>query len=189
MPDGASCKFVLARQALAATTYDTKVGSSGSLQTHCCYLNTVLTRLCNTQGCCALSTCFNPCRLALPSSSKHGIMEVYNAATPGGDVLCQIKAHKSPVAVMAWNEDASLLASASQKGTVLRVHSIPQVRCVKSSKALTVVLLCTQVSSNKLKGLADKPPGRHMLPIRQGYWPRGQLQFGTNTCMPITECM
>lgn len=54
-------------------------------------------------------------------------MEVYNAATPGGDVLCQIKAHKSPVAVMAWNEDASLLASASQKGTVLRVHQVPQV--------------------------------------------------------------
>ena len=54
-------------------------------------------------------------------------MEVYNAATPGGDVLCQIKAHKSPVAVMVWNEDASLLASASQKGTVLRVHQVPQV--------------------------------------------------------------
>lgn len=54
-------------------------------------------------------------------------MEVYNAAAPGGDVLCQVKAHKSPVAVMAWNEDASLLASASQKGTILRVHQIPQV--------------------------------------------------------------
>ena len=29
-------------------------------------------------------------------------------------------------AVMAWNADGSLLASASQKGTVLRVHRLPQ---------------------------------------------------------------
>jgi autophagy-related protein 18 len=29
-------------------------------------------------------------------------------------------------AVMAWNHEGSLLASASQKGTVLRVHRLPQ---------------------------------------------------------------
>ncbi len=27
---------------------------------------------------------------------------------------------------MAWNHEGSLLASASQKGTVLRVHRLPQ---------------------------------------------------------------
>jgi ABC-type Fe3+-hydroxamate transport system substrate-binding protein len=54
-------------------------------------------------------------------------MRVYNAAITGSSVECEVTAHNSPVAVMAWNEDASLLASASNKGTVLRVHKMPQV--------------------------------------------------------------
>ena len=79
------------------------------------------------QGCCALSTCFDPCLLALPSSSTRGTMRVYNAGITGSSVECEVTAHNSPVAVMAWNQDASLLASASNKGTVLRVHKMPQV--------------------------------------------------------------
>jgi len=82
---------------------------------------------CVMQGCCALSTCFDPCLLALPSSSTSGTMRVYNAAITGSSVECEVTAHNSPVAVMAWNQDASLLASASNKGTVLRVHKMPQV--------------------------------------------------------------
>jgi len=85
------------------------------------------TCFCVKQGCCALSTCFDPCLLALPSSSTSGTMRVYNAAITGSSVECEVTAHNSPVAVMAWNEDASLLASASNKGTVLRVHKMPQV--------------------------------------------------------------
>ena len=79
------------------------------------------------QGCCALSTCFEPCLLALPSSSSSGTMRIYNAAITGSSVECEVTAHNSAVAVMAWNQDASLLASASNKGTVLRVHRMPQV--------------------------------------------------------------
>lgn len=54
-------------------------------------------------------------------------MRVYNAAVTGSSVECEVTAHNSPIAVMAWNQDASLLASASSKGTVLRVHRMPQV--------------------------------------------------------------
>lgn len=86
----------------------------------------------NPQGCCALSTCFDPCLLALPSSSTRGTMRVYNAAVTGSSVECEVTAHNSPIAVMAWNQDASLLASASSKGTVLRVHRMPQANKVYS---------------------------------------------------------
>ena len=79
------------------------------------------------QGCCALSTCFDPCLLALPSSDSKGTMRVYNAAITGSSVECEVTAHNSPIAVMAWSQDASLLASASSKGTVLRVHQMPKV--------------------------------------------------------------
>ena len=54
-------------------------------------------------------------------------MRVYNAAITGSSVECEVTAHNSPIAVMAWNQDASFLASASNKGTVLRVHQMPQV--------------------------------------------------------------
>ncbi|KAA6416714.1 MAG: autophagy-related 18-like [Trebouxia sp. A1-2] len=86
----------------------------------------------NPKGCCALCTCFDPCLLALPSSSTSGTMRVYNAAITGSSVECEVTAHNSPVAVMAWNQDASLLASASNKGTVLRVHKMPQANKVYS---------------------------------------------------------
>ena len=54
-------------------------------------------------------------------------MRVYNAAITGSSVDCELTAHNSPIAVMAWNQDATLLASASTKGTILRVHRLPQV--------------------------------------------------------------
>jgi hypothetical protein len=40
----------------------------------------------------------------------------------GVEVLCEAAAHASPLAAMAWYGDASLLATASTKGTVVRVH-------------------------------------------------------------------
>ena len=44
-----------------------------------------------------------------------------------------MEAHSAALqAAMCWNHDGSLLASASQKGTVLRVHRLPQ-----ASKAFT----------------------------------------------------
>ena len=60
-------------------------------------------------------------------------MRVYNAAITGSSVECEVTAHNSPIAVMAWNQDASLLASASSKGTVLRVHKLPQVVTAQDS--------------------------------------------------------
>ena len=46
----------------------------------------------------------------------------------GGNVLSEVTAHSSPLEALAWSHDASMLASASSKGTVIRVHRMPQVR-------------------------------------------------------------
>lgn len=45
----------------------------------------------------------------------------------------QIQAHRSPLAVMAFSSDGLLLATASDQGTVIRVHSIPQASKVNLS--------------------------------------------------------
>ncbi len=54
----------------------------------------------------------------------------------GGNVLCEVPAHNTPLEVMAWSHDASLLASASTKGTVIRVHRMPQVHTCSAVTAM-----------------------------------------------------
>jgi hypothetical protein len=44
-----------------------------------------------------------------------------------GQAICEVPVHRSPVARLAWSADASMLACASRKGTVLRVLRMPQV--------------------------------------------------------------
>ncbi|KAK9908866.1 hypothetical protein WJX75_003953 [Coccomyxa subellipsoidea] len=80
----------------------------------------------NPKGVCALTICSEPCLVALPSSTTDGTLRIYNLLAKEGNVLCEVAAHKSQVAAMCWNHDGSLLASASGKGTVLRVHRLPQ---------------------------------------------------------------
>jgi len=53
------------------------------------------------------------------------IRRVHNLMENGGEVLAEVAAHKSQLAILAWGPGAHLLASASTKGTVIRVH-----RCV-----------------------------------------------------------
>lgn len=81
----------------------------------------------NPRGLAALTVCSDPaCLLALPAEG--GAVRVYDAARSGGgggvDVLCELEAHRSPVSVMAWDEEGVLLATASKKGTVVRVHGV-----------------------------------------------------------------
>ena len=102
----------------------------------------------------ALSPCADPCLLALPSGSGGGSVRVYDlgptvdAATSGGSgsgggggggggcgggggrpvlpaPLFEIpRAHSAPLAAAAWSADASLLATASTKGTLVRVWEV-----------------------------------------------------------------
>ena len=49
------------------------------------------------QGVCALTICSEPCLVALPSSTTDGTLRIYNLLAAGGNVLCEIAAHKSQV--------------------------------------------------------------------------------------------
>lgn len=42
------------------------------------------------------------------------------------DTITEIQAHKSDIASLAWNDEGTLLASASTKGTVIRVFEMPR---------------------------------------------------------------
>jgi len=97
----------------------------------------------NPNAICALSSSSNDnCYIAYPSPvpppsslfSSHGSQQ----PSPSGDVLIFdavqqqvvniVQAHKSPVSCVSINSEATLLATASDKGTVIRVFSIPNAQ-------------------------------------------------------------
>lgn len=78
----------------------------------------------NPNGLCALSSNSDNCYLAYPGSNQIGEIQIFDAVNLRA--ITMIPAHDSPVASIAFNTPASLLATASEKGTVIRVFSIPE---------------------------------------------------------------
>ncbi len=109
----------------------------------------------NGRALAALTSCSSPCLLALPAASDSGLVRVHDLAHDGGHVLCELPAHRAPLATMAWSADGSMLATASQTGTVVRVWALPGVgRAAFSFRRGTVPA--------PLHCLSFSPPG---------YWP------------------
>ncbi|CAH2291971.1 WD repeat domain phosphoinositide-interacting 1 [Pelobates cultripes] len=87
-------------------------------------LKTLLDTPRNASGLCALSINHSNSYLALPGSSSVGEVMLYDANSLKTE--CTIPAHDSPLAAIAFNSTGTKLASASEKGTVIRVFSIPE---------------------------------------------------------------
>ncbi|KAM9281629.1 WD repeat domain phosphoinositide-interacting protein 1 isoform 4-T4 [Morus bassanus] len=86
-------------------------------------LKTILDTPPNTTGLCALSINHANSYLAYPGSATSGEITLYDGNTL--KTACTIPAHDGPLAALAFNSTGSKLASASEKGTVIRVFSIP----------------------------------------------------------------
>uniref|UniRef100_A0A672ZA05 WD repeat domain phosphoinositide-interacting protein 1-like n=1 Tax=Sphaeramia orbicularis TaxID=375764 RepID=A0A672ZA05_9TELE len=87
-------------------------------------LQTLLNTPPNPSGLCALSVNHSNSYLAYPGSATIGEIVVYDANNLTTVTL--IPAHDSPLAALTFNVSATRLASASEKGTVIRVFSIPE---------------------------------------------------------------
>ncbi|XP_014826269.1 PREDICTED: WD repeat domain phosphoinositide-interacting protein 1-like isoform X1 [Poecilia mexicana] len=87
-------------------------------------LKTLLDTPSNPSGLCALSTNQSSSYLAYPGSVTSGDIVVHD--TNSLSTVVTIPAHDSPLAALAFNASATKLASASEKGTVIRVFSVPE---------------------------------------------------------------
>lgn len=78
----------------------------------------------NRNGVLALSSAEDNCYLAYPGSHRVGTVFIFDALNFQN--VTSIAAHDGLLAALAFNANATLLATASEKGTVIRVFSIPQ---------------------------------------------------------------
>ncbi|XP_022666245.1 WD repeat domain phosphoinositide-interacting protein 2-like isoform X2 [Varroa jacobsoni] len=87
-------------------------------------LHTIRDTPANPKGVCALSsnTEKGVTYLAYPGSTSMGEIQIFDTENICAKIM--IPAHNSPLAALAFNANGSLLASASEKGTVIRVFSV-----------------------------------------------------------------
>ncbi|KAK9098024.1 hypothetical protein Syun_025069 [Stephania yunnanensis] len=76
----------------------------------------------NAKGLCAFSPSLDGCYLAIPASTTEGSVLVYNVMELHSH--CEIHAHRSPLAAMALSSNGMYMATASEQGTIIRVHLV-----------------------------------------------------------------
>ncbi|KAK7381906.1 hypothetical protein VNO80_00455 [Phaseolus coccineus] len=76
----------------------------------------------NIKGLCAFSPCLDACYLALPASTTKGSALLYNVMNC--HLHCEIDAHCSPLVAMALSSNGMYIATASEQGTIIRVHLV-----------------------------------------------------------------
>ncbi|KAJ3333209.1 autophagy protein [Blyttiomyces sp. JEL0837] len=79
----------------------------------------------NPNALCVLSPSSENCFLAYPpnTSGSSGDLLLFDAISLAGVTI--IPAHKSPLSCISFNYDGTMIATASDKGTVIRVFSVP----------------------------------------------------------------
>ncbi|GMI97570.1 ARABIDOPSIS THALIANA HOMOLOG OF YEAST AUTOPHAGY 18 (ATG18) B [Hibiscus trionum] len=78
----------------------------------------------NLKGLCAFSPSLDGCFLALPASTTKGAVLVYNVMEL--QLHCEIDAHRSPLAAIALSTNGKYIATASEQGTIIRVHLVSE---------------------------------------------------------------
>ncbi|KAM0943378.1 putative transcription factor WD40-like family [Dioscorea sansibarensis] len=78
----------------------------------------------NAKGLCAFSPSSEGSYLALPASTERGSVLIYNTIELSS--LCQIDAHRSALTAFVFSSSGMFLATASEQGTIIRVHLVSQ---------------------------------------------------------------
>ncbi|QHO50414.1 Autophagy-related proteinb [Arachis hypogaea] len=86
------------------------------------FLTSILAVRMNRQGICAFSTSLDACYLALPASTTKGSALLYNVMDR--HLHCEIEAHRSPLVAMILSSNGMYIATASEQGTIIRVHLV-----------------------------------------------------------------
>ncbi|KAG6599132.1 Autophagy-related protein 18b [Cucurbita argyrosperma subsp. argyrosperma] len=78
----------------------------------------------NLKGICAFSPSLDGCFLALPASITKGSLLLYNVMEL--QLHCEIDAHLAPLSTMVLSSNGMYIATASEQGTIIRVHLVSE---------------------------------------------------------------
>lgn len=97
----------------------------------------------NPKGLCAFSPSLDGSFLALPASTTKGSLLVYNVSDLR--LHCEIDAHRSPLAVLSLSSGGTHIATASEQGTMIRIHLVSDATKVnpQANLYLNVILIST----------------------------------------------
>ncbi|XP_017957582.1 WD repeat domain phosphoinositide-interacting protein 2 isoform X2 [Drosophila navojoa] len=84
-------------------------------------VHTIRDTPCNQLGLCALSSSSEHCYLAYPGSVTSGEVQIFDAINLHAKTM--IPAHDTPLAAIAFSPSGTEIATASERGTVIRVFS------------------------------------------------------------------
>lgn len=84
-------------------------------------VHTIRDTPCNPLGLCALSSSSEHCYLAYPGSVTSGEVQIFDAINLHAKTM--INAHDTPLAALAFSPSGTEIATASERGTVIRVFS------------------------------------------------------------------
>jgi len=106
-------------------------------------LHTIRETPSNPRGLCALSINSDNCFLAYPGSTASGEVQLFDAFNLQAKLM--IPAHDSPLAALCFNPSGTRLATASERGTVIRIFNVADgTRLVEFRRG---VKRCAQVYS------------------------------------------
>lgn len=121
--------------------------------------------------------------LAYPSSEQDGSLQIFNTFTL--QPVCAIQAHRTLVTKMAFNIEGTLLATASDRGTIVRVFNsetgqkLHQLR--RGSYAATIHYISFSLNSNMVAVTSDSDTVHIFKLIPDGDSPRRAQQAVGNS--------
>ncbi|CAN1328764.1 Autophagy-related protein 18b [Linum perenne] len=100
-------------------------------------LDTIVT-VPNSKGLCAFSPDVDGCFLALPASTTKGSVLLYNVMNV--HVHCEIDAHRAPLAAVSLSSNGTYIATASEQGTIIRVHHVLEATKVNAFQVSFLII-------------------------------------------------
>ncbi|XP_023328366.1 WD repeat domain phosphoinositide-interacting protein 2 [Eurytemora carolleeae] len=134
-------------------------------------LHTIRETPSNPRGLCALSINSDNCILAYPGSTTSGEVQLFDAFNLQAKLM--IPAHDAPLAALSFNPSGSRLASASVRGTVIRIFNVVDgtrlIEFRRGVKRCALVYSLAFSQDSQFLALASNTETIHIFRVEEGH--------------------
>jgi autophagy-related protein 18 len=145
-------------------------------------LHTIRETPSNPRGLCALSINSDNCILAYPGSTTSGEVQLFDAFNLQAKLM--IPAHDAPLAALSFNPSGSRLASASVRGTVIRIFNVADgtrlIEFRRGVKRCALVYSLAFSQDSQFLALASNTETIHIFRVEEGTLQEDHLQKPTS---------